>query len=177
MGRVCAFFSFIRPSPVEDGLVPLCGPDSDGGGKKLAIHRHQPLEGTEGVGTHLTYPGEVGSGCKDIRALLHSSRPVDSVIWSGDVGCDPLHGVDPGGVLEPVGETSHGLKKTAPAGWEMELHSISGVHVGSEAQGDGDIHWEAKYNGGSVHRYQAHCGTLPVGGEMPGGKGRKSVVG
>ena len=45
----------------------------------------------------LAYPGEGWIRCKGIGVFIHSDGPGDPYIWVGDVGCDPPHGVDPGG--------------------------------------------------------------------------------
>ena len=46
--------------------------------------------------------GEVGSTFEDIVEILHISCPYDSDIWFRYVGCDSLHGAEPGGVPPPV---------------------------------------------------------------------------
>ena len=80
----------------------------------------------------LAYPGEGWIGCKGIGVFIHSGGPGDPYIWVGDVGCDPPHGVDPGGGGPPPdGETSHGEIPLVPIRRDLELTFVGIGHVGS----------------------------------------------
>ena len=67
--------------PWNGVLVPIPGPDTDGGRRRLAIHYNKTLKVTEGVGPPLMDPGDRGSKCEDAGLLLHRRCPVNPVIW------------------------------------------------------------------------------------------------
>ena len=66
----------------------------------------------------------------DIREFLPIGSPREPSIWFGDVGCDPPHSKDPGGVSPMGGETDHGKTTTLIIQQDLELYSIGGGHVG-----------------------------------------------
>ena len=121
--------------------------------------------------------GEVGSTFEDIVEILHISCPYDSDIWFRYVGCDSLHGAEPGGVPPPVEIRLTDPPPTAPDIWDLESHSIRGVHTGSGVLVDGGLNWEATENGDAVHYHQDYHITLTGGRETYGGNDSEAVVG
>ena len=57
----------------------------------------------EGVGPPLADHGEGVIRYEDAGAILHRSCSGGTVIWVKDLGGDPPHGEDPGGVLTSGG--------------------------------------------------------------------------
>ena len=70
--------------------------------------------------------------CDDLGFCIGYS---DSAICFVDVGHDPSHSADPGGVPLLVGDIIHKKTPPAPAGQDLELTSVGRGHAGSGAQG------------------------------------------
>ena len=60
------------------------------------------------MGPHIMDTWEGGNQYKDVGEILHQSCSGDTVIQAGELGGDPQHFMEPGGVTTLGGKSNHG---------------------------------------------------------------------